>query len=399
MRRPVERVNDVLGISPNWNQAVLQEVEFDTEIRVTRSGVEQREALRQTGRTTYAVPFTLTHDAATRVFADVRADPFKVWVAPVAWRRAELDVQADEATDELVIDDPPFWAVPGAWVVVDGQSGAEAARIAQVAGDVLTLTDPLLADHEAAARVSYGVPVRFPEDVRMKALLPDVYTALFAFEQDPGRVPEPLPARPQDAYRGNDVFLRRPNWRDGIEVSFTKEADRVDFKRGRIHITSPVDFTSERRTPKFYRFDTAGAEQMLAFFQRQKGRRGSFWAPSWTKDFRLSQTTPVGGTTFTVHGLEHLAAYAGDRVYRHVIHVRADGTWQANEISGWTDFNGNSRATCTASWQRELRPDSRLYWLFRSRFTSDTLSMAWETPEAAHAQFSMTTLPADEAPL
>lgn len=402
MRHVRPRFGNVLGFRLNWNQAVRVDYEFMTEIRTTRSGVEQREAVRQTPRVTLSYPFTVTADAADRIMRDMRAKTLDVWSVPVPWRRARLAVAATEASTSLRIAGAPFWAEPGIFAVVRGARAGqpvEAIRVVAVDGDELVTQEPLQSAYGEGASVHFAYPARLPEELRFQSVLPDVYSGLVALEVDPGVSPQPTLAGAIPRYRDSDVLLLRPNWRDGVEIGLVRTADRVDFGRGRIEVSDSVGFTNERRRLHVYAFDQESAEQMIGFFMRQKGRRGSFWAPSWSKDVRRLGTVSQGASFFYTPGTSFAESYAGDRVRSHLIHMRPDGSFQANRVTGMAADSGRTRIDMSAAWQRPIAPTDRLHWLFRCRFGSDTLSVAWESPDVAHAEFATVAIPADEVSL
>lgn len=397
MRKIKPRVGLVAPVMPNWKREVEVEHAFLTEIRTSRSGREQRDAVRTTARVSLNFNIAVAEDRAQRVLQDILRNQTDPWVVPVAWRQATLGAAAAAASSSLVlVGSAPFWAVPGARVVVQGAT-EEAAVIEAVTEGTLTLSAPLTADHPAGAKVKFAYSARFPDSLRFRAETPGVFTAAVRMEADPARDPQPIPGLPDGTYAGLELFLRKPNWSERMDLTFSREREVADFTFGRISAASPINFSTVDRRMAVYGFDAESLESVLGLFLRMKGRRGSFWTPTWTRDARPRAEVPAGALYYEIDDLDFDATYSSSRTHNRVIAFFPDGSYQINTITGIAPVSGRSRVWFASAWTKPLGPDSRIHWLLRSRFASDSLTLAWMTATVGRAQFSLLSLPTDEA--
>lgn len=397
MRYIRPRVGDVAPVTPNWQREVEVEHAFLTEIRTSRDGTEQRDALRTSARVAVNFNIAVAEARAQRVMQDILRNQTDPWLLPLSVRQTPLAAPAQIADGAIEVADPaPWWAVVGARLVLQGAT-QEAVEVAAVVGGLIYLTEPLTAAHEAGTRVQFAYRVRFPDSLRFRAETPGTFTAAVRMEGDPARNVQPAFGTPDGTYAGLELFLRKPNWSDRMDITISREREVADFTFGRISAASPVDFSVVDRRVAVYGFDAARVEGVLGLFLRMKGRRGSFWAPSWTADARPRGAVDPGATFYEIDGDEFAAAYAGSRTHNRLICFFPDGSHQINALSSISTVAGRSRLTFTGAWTRALGPESRIHWLLRSRFAGDTLTQVWSTATVAKTQFSLLSLPTNEA--
>lgn len=397
MRNTKERAGWVLPIRPNWRNQVQLELDFLTDIFVSRNGKERREALRHTPRWSVNFQIAATKERLKRLRADLNQRPVDPFYMPVEWRSATTISPVSPATLSLDFDDLPFWAETGVFIVIESPTTEQVAQIAVAAGSSITLVDPLEYAVPAGSKVRQAKLVRFSGEVAFKPETSALWTASVRLEEVPGTQQETDIEITPPQFLNTDVFLHKPDWTSAPDVTVGNEREVYDPGRGQTFLWSPVDFSVFEVQAAHFAFDTEEAEEVIAFFTRQKGQRGSFWMPTFTQDFPVAVATAPNATTFIIRGEEFRDAYLNDPVYRRVIAFWPSGGYQINTISGLTiNGNGDTVVTCQNQWAQALRPDSRLHWLLLSRFASDKLSVDWDTTRVARFKLATRSLMTEE---
>jgi hypothetical protein len=397
MRNTKERAGWVLPIRPNWQRQVQLELDFLTDIFVSRNGKERREALRHTPRWSMNFQIAATKDRLKRLRADLNIRQTEPFFMPVEWRMARTISSVSPATLSLDFDDLPFWAETGVYIVIESPTTEQVAQIAVAAGDSITLVDPLEYAVPLGSKVRQARMVRFSGEVAFKPETSALWTASVRLEEVPGTSPESDIAISPPQFLSTDVFIHKPDWTSAPDVTIGREREVFDPGRGQTFIWSPVDFSVFEVQAAHFAFDAEEAEEVIAFFVRQKGQRGSFWMPTFTRDFPLAASTAPNATSFIIRGEEFRDGYLNDPVYRRVIAFWPTGGYQINTISGLTiNGNGDTVVAFQNQWSQALHPDSRLHWLLLSRFAADKLTVDWDTTRVARFKLATRSLMTEE---
>lgn len=397
MQDTKERAGWVLPIKPNWRNPVQLELDFLTDIFASRNGKERREALRHTPRWALNFQIAATKERLKRLRADLNLRPVDPFYLPVEWRSATTISSVAAATLSLDFANLPFWAKTGGFVVIETASNEQVAQIAVAAGTSITFVDPLSFDVPAGSKVRQARLVRFSGEVAFKPETSALWTASVRLEEVPGSQPESDIGITPPQFLDTDVFIHKPDWTSAPDFTIGNERELFDPGRGRTFMWSPVDFSVLDTQTAHFAFDATEAEELIAFFARQKGQRGSFWMPTYTQDFPILSSTVPNATSFVIQGSEFRDSYLDDPVYRRLIAFWPSGGFQINTISGLTiNGNGDTVVTCQNQWAQALHPDSRLHWLLLSRFATDKLSVDWDTTKVARFKLAIRSLMTEE---
>lgn len=207
----------------------------------------------------------------------------------------------------------------------------------------------------------------------------------------------PMPAvigGPSDIYDGRELFLLRPNWSQGVDMSFEREIDRVDFGRGRIERYTPVAFGSRVRRATYLRRNEDDASIVTDLFMRCKGRRGEFYMPTWEPDLQPVADVTLGSTTLLVAGTDTATTYADSTVFKAIALITNDGNIYCERVASIVTAAGNSQLNLIEPWEDSiLLSDIRMVcWLPLWRFASDQLGLEWLTSAVVQTQLTFQTL-------
>jgi len=281
--------------------------------------------------------------------------------------------------------------VAGCQIIVTTDSTEDLFEAASVSGNVVTLTTAATRGAPQGSRVNVAHWVRPPDSQVFAAETDMLWTANLRYDVVPGSSFETFKAAEGALYEGREVFLTKPNWRETPRFTFAQERDEFDPGQGISSFLAPHKADQLQLQLTYSAFTSAQADELISFFLRQRGRRNSFWMPTWSRDILPSAAAMPAANQFQIDGGDFWQVYADSPVYRRMIAFWPDGSHQINrvtEIAGST----NSFASFADNWVNSITPGTRIMWLPLWRFESDTLDVQWLTDSKAEMQFPVRTL-------
>lgn len=378
---------------PNWAEGFEVRMSYRTDVFTSRSGIEQRRALRQTPRRSVTFSALLTDGDTTkfqRLFASRQNDDFQIpdWTRFVRTLGIEQDA-TNFTVRELAVD----WLKVGAEVAVIEGKRSRVVTVDNVEGYTVTLSSPCPEAFSAAAvlRPLYiGLMTNLPNTVNTST----VRTAAVTFEVDPGSVPNSDDRYTPWLVAGKEVFGFSWNWSEAVSDDYQWNVETVDFQRGVITKYRPVAFGTALQRSTVVRQRHSEVGPLLRFIERAKGRRGEFWMPTGTNDIDMALDASSGATSLTVEGEELYSDFDLDPVYRGIAIFTKDGRRVFRKIDNITLSGGNSVLNLNAPLTFAL-PKSlvgKITWLRPARFTSDDQTIQYLTDTVVQAQVTTTTV-------
>lgn len=389
----------VAPIEPNWQQSLTLSYSFKTDMVETRSGKEQRRALRQTPRKT--LEFTGNPRGATlREFEQVMASwQNNVVIMPEYPRYAELASEMAIGANEITLTETaPDWVVEDALVVLSYDGRYDTRNVQEVDGTTVVFTGVGYEAWPVGTKIHPGLSCRFSESVTGSLLTNTVSSIRATFDVTP--VSEPsvsVPAAPE-TFNGRELVMVKPNWGSVPTVDFKAIRDIVDFDRGKTEVFTPVAFQSRVMTFTYLGRDFDTAEKALQFFCRMLGQAREFYMPTWEQDIIIKGTTASGSTHIRVSGTSFATAYGDSTVYKALTVFLWDGTIYhrvVDDIYAVDDLIGqDSIISVTEAFPELLDSDNvrMISWLPVWRHASDTLTVEWKTNSVAQYQMAMKML-------
>ena len=384
-------------LKPNWGNGVRESFEFLTTIFTSDSGKEQRSAERTFARRSLSFEAVVHADALRDLRADLheRSD-FLSYIPEPVHRLSTVAVYAPLGATSVQFADTVDTAHIGQRVCVMAKNRNFFATISSIAGSTVTFTAPIEAEAVVGDDLRLCTVGRMPTSVTVKYVTDDIALFDAAFNQNPGTANIDYGTSAFSTFKGREVFNEKPNWANPPSVEIVSEYDVTDFKRGVIRTYSPIDFISRVTQFTFLGRSTAKMHRLIDLFQRQLGRCGEFWCPSWTSDLRLVQGITNGSSSIVVAGRKVADYYAGSMVEKAVAIRRSNNAWLYRYITGITTDGTNSTITFDSAFtfDVDLEDIVGLYWLNVCRFATDTMTVQWITDEVAQTVFQITTLEA-----
>lgn len=381
----LNRLGNIAIPTPDWQSPFMVEYEFRTsEIRVF-NGRERREAMRSRPRITVSFDVLLRAIETRTWLEDLAGRQDSVFTLP-AWHR--VSPIASVLNENIQIVAPPFWLTTGQRVVLSDGVTLEDTSVTAISGQTVTLAQaPVI----TPTSLYYAYQARHEAAVGVSAETDNLWTGNASYEVVPGTDLGAQATLTVADLDGIDVFLEKPNWRDRPELEFASDRRTLDFNRGVITVDNPVQFNTETTRWTFTRSTALEVEQLIAFFHRQKGKRGHFYAPTWRDDFRVTQVASTGATTLQIDGLEFFNAYSDTVVYRS-IYVNGE----VMKVTAVREAAGNTLVDLSTGLSADVTPEDAISWAPLSRFATDRLEVNWLTRETAEITFSIMAEPEAE---
>lgn len=395
---------DINGVSartwpfqPNWRQNVDLTLTFNTDLITSRSGREQRRALRSTPRRELQYTVTLSHNETRTLHRLLTIWQSRLWAIPDPLRRVVCSGGALSGATQVGVDTFVPWMATGQ-VVLFGDDVLATIESADQNTNLLTLTAAL---DGAVAAGAFARPVLSGRlNAKLEARHPSsaVSEARITLDVTPGSEPLDEGQPSYSVFSGREVFLSKPNWGNDVRDTFSWESENVDFDFGVIATYNFTEFGTMIRQETFVCETTTDVDYITRFFARQRGRRGEFLKPTWLNDLPPVADLESGTNYIRVAGTHVATDYDGDAIYQSVAVILRDGTRLYRQVSSLEtieDGDGDdSLIHFTATWSSDIPVEDVLMvsWMPVTRFSTDALTIQYLTDQIAQIQISTQTL-------
>lgn len=378
---------------PDWRSGFDVTRSFKTDVQMSRSGTEQRRALRTNPRLSVQYRTAVTDDRLREANHFLRAWQNKPTVIPDYARWARTNGSVSAGASAIVIDPLPAWAAEGQNLILCGEGVTERVLVDSVAGTTVNLADTLnnaWPDGSVVRPTFFGMFDGRISSARRHMGAAEISVAIDCY---PGGEPPRATGTAWATLGSREIFTLTPDYAGSPSVSYVWPTDIVDFGQGRT-----AQFRAITQGQRLVEADFNGMGATLAgeveqFFDRMKGRRGAFYMPTWEKDFELAASAGSGDTTITVSGSD-LATDFGATDYGTVEEGLAvfltDGTAIYRRITDISASGGNSLITVSAAWGAAISSTNlaRICRMPLWRFGSDDMTTSWRTPLTADARLT-----------
>jgi hypothetical protein len=387
----------------DWSSPVLHSLGYLTEVLTSRSGREQRRALRNKPRRRVEWR-SLLRGADFRTFRSfLAARPEDDLYLADETRRLFNPISQESADTAITLDDAtPDWVFDGAVLVIEHPftHDRRLRTVSDLTGSVVTFSTALGADFPGGVVLRPCFKGVMAEQLSGTLLTSGVSQVPLAFEVDPGSEPAPAPGLADATFNDLEVFEHRPNWSSPIEIEDAFTGETVDYQTGVLARHRPVAFPIEARRSQHLLRRQADFDQVLGVFHRAEGRRGEFYLPSGTTDIVLAATVASGASVWPVvdSGPISIAdAYDDHPIYRAFEVRMRSGAVHRFKVTGTSTSGGLSRLHTATNAPANIAPSDVLSigWMPVCRFASDDLALEYLTPETVRATIGTVTIEGD----
>lgn len=391
----------MVPFSPNWSTPLTKVLSYKTDILTTKSGREQRRALRSHPR--ISLDFDIIRSGQnSREFNNLlMTQQDNRMLVPDFTRTIRTTAVMPALTSIVTVENVPHWLIVGSSLVFQWEGIRETRTVATIDGLEITFTGVGDVDIPEFALVRPTLVTRIQEDQSVNWETNTVTTIGAVFDAIPGEQVREEPLLASEYMNGLEIFGKQPNWAAGIEDSMKSARNMVDFDRGATSLYTSADHPTRTTKMAFNGLDALASEELTSFFMRQKGRRGQFWVPSWESDILPKSDLGNGGNSVIVEGEEFLSQYKDSIIHRALVVNLHDGTKLYREVDlVYSVTDGSTTDTAiqvTEVWPTDiLVADIRdISWVYLSRFAQDSLTTQWLTGTVSQMQMSFVSLAKD----
>lgn len=379
---------------PNWKNGYQLTYEFATEILQARSGREQRIALRSTPRRRFEFNAILTRDDYREYKRLINMWQLNAFVFQDPTRYAIVPSGVTPNAIAITLADVPNWVVEGMSVILDDGQHKEVRNIIDITNDVVTFESSSGTQFAPNTRL-YGTMVS-NVDGSLRSGLHSNNTATLSVSGYAKPALEAY-ATPPDAielYNDKEVFSWQPNWASLPSLENQHELEDLDFGRGLIERFNKVDFPKEIREYTYLSRSFEESEEIRYFFERQHGRQGEFYLPSWEPDMVLTADIPIGSSVIRVAGTDLLDSFKFSRTHLSILVKFTDGSTTYRTITNMQYIEDDTQVTVDVAFPDEILMGDVVHISFMPtvRFASDALNVEWVTDEVCQFKISFETV-------
>lgn len=384
----------LLDFPVNWDSSYRVSYEYKTDMITSRSGREQRRALRTAPRKTIEYQSLIKKTELHRFNRLFTSAHHSLMNTPEFTRSTfTTDTLADGNSSVSVLA-IPSWLMAGSVVVLNYERRMESHLVVEAAGDQVSFSEPASRMWPPGTKLHPVLQGNLAQQIRVPHSTNDTAAAAISFDVDPGSEPVMQPAAASVLFKGREVFLMKPNWISDINWTFEHEIETVDYGRGRLARFVPVEFETKLFEANYLARTANEATDLLAFFKRQRGQVGEFHMPTWTDDMVLAAPAFTGTNTMRIQGREVSEVYEDHPVYRTIVVFLRDGRRAFARISGFIELSGDSLLVLEDNWPIQIDPANVLMicWMPVWRSATDTLTVEWFSDAVAQTKLSLKTL-------
>lgn len=384
---------------PNWGgDSYKVSYSFKTEFITSRSGKDQRIALRTSPRKSVAYQ-TLLNGDQFRQYKDVMwywQD--KNFTMPELTRFATSAAPMAPAATGMVLEVMPLWIVPEAAVLLGYLGYFEIRQVESVVGATVTFKTGSGSTWPVGTRVYPALSGYVASDLQAPRHTNAVATLDLTFNVAPLSEPRIEPPAADTVFNGREVFLKKPNWGESVDVNNGHDVDVLDYDRGPVFRYTAIPFGYNAKKATYVNRSRDEAEDLYWFFCRMKGQQGEFYMPTWEYDFLPKVTATTGTAAIRVSGTSFADAYGDSTVHKAMFVLLNTGTLLLRKVvsvTKVTDVDGSdSVITVDATWPSPISQDTIIMcgWMPVWRLASDILEIEWITNAVAQTQLAMLTL-------
>ena len=392
---------EVWPFRPDFASPWRVSYEFKTEVITSRSGVEQRRALRIRPRKTIEFKATTKGDSFIDLKRMLTRWQNGRFILPEISRKIAVTTDIASGTSVIPVSEVPFWAVAGRDIIIQRpispykwEQSVHGIQSVNVGTNTITITNATDFDWTAGTAVHPALLCLMEPETSLTSITSTVGEINVRFSVDPTYEPNPINPTTFTTFDGREVITKSPNWSSNPVTDFIYPYEQVDFGRGAIETIRPILFSTQSRRMTYLSRTSADAEEMLAQFMRAKGQRSEFFTDSGEPDIIPSVETPAGNNIIRVAGRDVFDTYANDTVHKALLFKMVDGTNHYTKVQSITLDGSDSLITVVSAVGQTVSSSTivRISWVRLSRHATDSLSLEWVTESVAQTQLTMRTL-------
>lgn len=371
------------SIRPDWSGNYTTNYAYKTEAFSSRSGKEQRRALRHSPRFYCEFDFQAPMVDFDRLMFGKQNQQF---IMPDYTESDTLAAATTIGGTTVQVAAVQPWMRNGEYVSVDGVS---AHLVTNVSGTTLTVSPNLSAAWPIGTTLFHAYRGFVQPTLQVDTPVNTISKGKIRFDAIPASLAPLTPPAAAVTWNGREVFLKRPNWANSPQIEYNWQVEAVDFGRGAATYYQVIDFCSKSVKATYLGKTRAEVLELRNFFDRMRGMRGEFYAPTWNPDLELVGNISSGSHTLTAKG----TTVPDNTAYRQLVVVKVDGTLIYNEVASMSVVAGDTPIVCANAWPAINAADVLMVcWMPAWTLASDILTVSWASDQVANVGIAMRTV-------
>lgn len=366
----------------DWANGVREKLTWATDILQSRTGAEQRRALRLAPRRNLSAPLFL--DKRERQFFDIAMFGWasRVWAVPI-WFDIQLLAGALSAGAVVIACDTlqrDFRANGLIMLLGETAFQYETAEILSITPTQLTLKRPLINSWPAGTRLYPARTAQLEQAPRLTRLTDELQSTDVDFLiVEPCEWPAIMPAT---LYRGYPVFDATPDESEDLTSQYQHLLLQLDNGSASALVTDTANLAFpvvQHRWQLFGRAERAAFRSLIYGFN---GRQKSAWIPTHADDLTLAAIVTNTSTTMDIVAIGY-TRFGQVKTGRKDIRVQMrNGTVYYRRIVGAGEITADvERLQIDTAFGVQINPGDvvRVSWMMLMRADSDSVEIQHET--------------------
>lgn len=383
----------IFEFDPNWRDSYKLTYEFRTDIITSRSGREQRRALRNHPRRYVDYTATATGAGLRRLNRLLSFAHVRTFVIPDFTRQTTLAEPIAIGVSAIRLTSVPVDLSTGGSLLLETGTERRTIDVEAISGDLVTIKNE--ADFIAPAGSKVYMPLygKFEPSISSARYSTDVAEIAFRMKVDTGIEPYFSTGTAYPIFNGREVFVLKPNWSSNVDETFDHTIDYVDYGYGVVTQIVPTDFETRKRSATFVRRSRQEIDEIVRFFWRMRGQQGEFYMPTWESDLTLAQRIAANSATMKILGVDE-SIYSVSTVHKVFALILKSGAIHFNKVSSMYVDSDNLNITVAHTWpiDFELADVHMICWVPVWRLSSDILTIEMFNDSVAQVKLAMQTL-------
>jgi hypothetical protein len=353
-----------------WPQSLQETLEFETDVRMARSG-EWRDSLKD------ATQFlTLSHilpvAQAEAMIETVRANAIGEWLVP-EWPNATVGTGTlASAEDVIPVAVPATYAVGQQVFIGTGPDAWEQGEVASIGASDITLEAGIAATYIG----SEGRPVVVAPLVRCIAPGGLDFQTVFASQGLVARFmaldPVDLAANPYPTHDDLPLITDGRVPFQPLAGGMNQASDVFASGFGAYALQQVETYTRRRGVVSWYDKGHAARWERRRFLHHLRGRDGAFWLPTGQRDLPLAAAIDAADLTITVAPLASNTAMVGRRIV-----IREGDSLVIREVTAAAD-DGDDQELAIAATGVDFTTAAVVSLAVKSRLDTDQVEIAYQ---------------------
>lgn len=368
--------------------AVIERLEWLTDVIPSFSGREQRRGLRMSPRRSFEFGLLLTQGERRAAENRLHDWQSKQWGVPVWMDAQPLPAALAPGATTIAIDTTTrdFRADGILGIATDART-FEILQIDAVAPGLITLVAPVVGTWPAGTTVVFPIrPCRMADRMTLQR---------FDGETSYGRVrfdvadTSDWTAATESAYRGLPVLGTAPNWTEDVQQGFERLLQIVDAGTGPVYTDDRADGPIITQSHRWLLDGRAQIDAFRQWLYARRGRLSAFWLPTFAQDFALVADVGSLALTIDVEHCDYTLAIA-QAINRRDIRIELhSGAVYYRRILGSVEVSGTvERLTIDAALGALVTPAQvrSISYMAPVRLDADAVEIAWARHDLAESQ-------------